>query len=162
MKFLVAILALFLSASLLAHGGHKVRDRYTDEHGMPYGGGNPPIGAGPASGAHCYYSAYGCSGRGGSTGPRGYRHPASNPYMYKPYGPGYGYGPGWGCGSYQNSGGAVGVRNGHTAGSVYMNQSRGNCGPNGYRSQSRGGRIGVNSHGNVTGSMYWNQTRINP
>lgn len=177
MKFLVAILALLISTAAFSDGGYKVRDRYTDEHGMPYGGQNPPVGVGPGALAHCRYSAYGCSGRGGSLGPRGYRvygppvgypvYGASNPYTYTAYGPpGYavvypGYGPG-GCGSTNVSGGNVAVVNGNVAGSVYVGQSRGNCGPNGYYQQSRGMSIGVGPGGNVVGGAYFQQSSSTP
>ena len=155
MKIIVTVLALLICASAFSHEGYKVRDRYTDEHGVPYGGQNPPIYAGN-TGAHCMYSAYGCSGAGGSTGPRGYA------YGYQPYGTGHGvvYGPNGGCGNFQSRGGNVGVHNGNVAGNAYMNQSRGNCGPNGYSQQNLGGNVGV-VNGHVTGGVYFNQSSSN-
>ena len=160
-KWLTALLILLMSVSAFSHGGHKVRDRYTDEHGVPYGGQNPPVGARNTN-AHCMYSAYGCSGAGGSTGPRGYAYGhGSNPYRYQPYGAGRaGYGYGYGCGSYSNSGAAVGVRNGHTSGSLYTNRSQTNCSPQGYRSQSSGVSAGVHN-GQASGSIYFNRSQTN-
>ena len=163
MKFLVAILALLISVSAFSHEGYKARDRWSDEHGVPYGAQNPPVGVGPRAGAHCIYSAWGCSGRGGSTGPRGYRrgHWGVSPYVYQPYGVGRGPGWGWGCGNHNSRGGAIAAHNGHVSGSLYFNQSRGNCGPNGYGHQSRGGTIGI-VNGHIGGSTYWNQSSITP
>ena len=161
MKYLVILLSLFLASASFAHEGFKVRDRYTDEHGVPYGGQNPPVGAGN-TGAHCMYSAWGCSGAGGSTSPRGYS--LSNPYAWKPYGMGrvgvghVGVAP---CGTtHQSSGGNVGVHNGNVAGNVYMGRSQTNCTPNGYSSQSSGVNVGV-VNGRVTGgvSIHRSQTQ---
>ena len=156
MKILVAFLALLICASAFSHEGFKHRDRWTDEHGVPYGAQNPPVGVGPSAGAHCMYSAYGCSGAGGSTGPRGYA------YGYQPYGAGYGgvYGPNGSCGSYQNRGGGAGIHNGNVAGNVYMNQSRGNCGPNGYNQQNLGGNVGI-VNGRASGGVYFNESSTN-
>ena len=155
MRFLVSIFALLLSASLFAHGGYKHRDRYTDEHGVPYGGQNLPVLAGN-TGAHCMYSAWGCSGAGGSTGPRGYA------YGYQPYGAGHGllYGPNGGCGNLQNLGGQAGVHNGNVAGNVYYNQSRGNCTATGYSQQNLGGNVGI-VNGRIGGGVYFNQSSSN-
>lgn len=163
MKILVTILALLISASALSHEGFKARDRYTDEHGVPYGAQNPPVYAGNV-GAHCTYSAYGCSGAGGSTDPRGYsyRYPLSNPYMYNPYG-GYGYGGyghSGGCGSTSTTtGGGVSTGNGYTSGGASIQQSRVVCTPNGVAHQSRGGSIGI-TNGNIGGSMNFGNTVI--
>ena len=108
------------------------------------------------------YSAWGCSGAGGSTGPRGYSR--SNPYAMQPYGMGrpvMGVGVGVPCGTtHQSSGGTVGVHNGNVAGSVYMGRSQTNCTPTGHSSQSSGVNIGV-VNGRVTGgvSIHRSQTQ---
>ena len=157
MKYLVILLSLFMSVSAFSHEGYKVRDRYTDEHGVPYGGQNPPVGAGN-TGAHCMYSAYGCSGAGGSTSPRGYSY--SNPYRYQGYGVGRGVGAGYGYGvgvapcntTHQSSGGTVGVVNGNVGGQVYMGRSQTTCTPQGYSSQTSGVNVGV-VNGRVTGGV---------
>ena len=162
MKFLVAILALLISASAFSHEGFKARDRWSDEHGVPYGAQNPPVGVGPGAGAHCAYSAYGCSGAGGSTGPRGYRNWGVSPYVYQPYGVGRGgYGYGGGCGNYSSRGGSLSSYNGHVSGNIRMNQSRGNCGPGGWSNQNRGFIIGI-VNGRIGGSTYWNQSKTTP
>ena len=154
MKFLISIFALLLSASLFAHGGYKHRDQYTDEHGVPYGGQNPPVYAGN-TGAHCMYSVYGCSGAGGSTGPRGYSPAGVGGYGY--VGP---QGVSVGCGTHQNLGGQAGVHNGNVAGNVYYNQSRGICTPHGYSQQNLGGNVGV-INGRIGGGVYFNQSSSN-
>jgi hypothetical protein len=161
MRFLVVILALLISASAFGHEGFKHRDRWTDEHGVPYGGQNPPVRYAGNTGAHCMYSAYGCSGAGGSTGPRGYSPcGVGGCGQYSGYGYGSPQGLSNGCGTHQNRGGQAGVHNGNVAGNVYMNQSRGNCGPNGYSQQNRGGNVGV-VNGQVTGGVYFNESSTN-
>jgi hypothetical protein len=150
MKYLVLILSLFIASAAFGHEGFKVRDRYTDEHGVPYGGQNPPVGAGN-TGAHCLYSAWGCSGAGGSTDVRG--RSFSNPYRFQPYGVGRGVVGIAPCGTtHQSSGGTVGVRNGNVAGNVYMGRSQTNCTPHGYSSQSSGVNVGV-VNGRVSGGV---------
>lgn len=159
MKFLIIILSVLISASAFSDAGFKHRDRYTDEHGVPYGGQNPPIYAGN-TGAHCMYSAWGCSGAGGSTGSRGYS-PCGVGGCGQ-YGGGYGaphaaYG---GCGTYQNRGGRLGIHDGNVAGNAYANQSRGVCTPSGYSQQNSGGSVSV-VNGHVSGGVYYNQSSSN-
>lgn len=161
MKFLVAVLSVLISASAFSDAGFKHRDRYTDEHGVPYGGQNPPVGVGRSAGAHCMYSAWGCSGAGGSTGPRGYSPcGVGGCGQYGGYGTGLPHAAYGGCGTYQNRGGAVGTNNGNVAGTAYYNQSRGNCGPNGYSQQNLGGNVGV-VNGQVSGGVYYNESSTN-
>lgn len=142
MKYLITLLAaLLISASAFGHGGFKVRDRYTDEHGVPYGAQNPPVLAGN-TGAHCMYSAWGCSGAGGSTGPRGYRVPH--------YGAGVPMGVyGNPCGTSSSVSGGAGVHNGNVSGSVTIAGSRGHCTPTGYHRQGGSVTLGVSPSGQV-------------
>lgn len=151
MKFLVAVLALLISVS--AYGQH--RDRYHDANGMHYGGANPPVGA---SGAHCMYSVYGCTGAGGSTNYYGYRnghHPhGSYPHGYVPQG-------GYGCGNYVNRGGNISSYNGQVGGNVYFNRGQSNCNQNGqWNSSSQSGSIGY-YNGQVTGNLGFHQSQSN-
>lgn len=152
MKFLVAVLALLISVS--AYG--QERGRYVDSNGMPYGGHNPPVGA---SGAHCMYSVYGCTGAGGSTNFHGYRN-GHHPHMIGApiYHGGYGYNP---CGNYVNRGGNVGSYNGNVNGNLYFNRGQSNCNPNGsWNSTQQSGNIGY-YNGKVTGNLGFHQSQSN-